>query len=147
MLGDLDYSTDDDDARPVRIQIAELILHPQYTNRQTKFNDIGLIRLETEVIFNEYIRPACLPESNFIGFRVTAAGWGQRENSTRVSHLRKTELTLVTHQVCNADFQKLLRTFKNLEETDNRTIVVNDIHICAGGNFRREDTCAVNLIK
>lgn len=66
LLGEMDYSGENDDAQPVKLNIVERIKHPEYTSR-LKYNDIALLQLENDVIFNEYIRPACLPRRPLVG--------------------------------------------------------------------------------
>lgn len=137
LLGELDFSVENDDAQPVRFKIAERIKHPEYTSK-LKYNDIALLRLEIEVIFNEYIRPACLPEFSTINFVATVTGWGQTgPTNPQSTHLLKTELSLFTYQDCNALYEVL-----NRRQLDKK--IVHNTQICAGVRFRHEDTCHVN---
>lgn len=136
LLGELDLASNDDDAQPNQFDIAERIKHPDYTNR-FKYNDIALIRLDASVKFNEYIRPACLPEYSSTGFNAFATGWGRidfdRQQST---HLLKVELSLYTYQECN----ELYLTIKD-RHIDRG--ILNDTQICAGSYIGRGDTCLV----
>lgn len=139
-LGELDYSVDNDDAQPVQINIVERIKHTEYTSR-LKYNDIALLRLESDVIFNEYIRPACLPEFSSMSFWAMATGWGQTNSSHPESaHLLKAELSLFTHQDCNTLYKKF---------NDRKIIngIIDDTQICAGPTTNREDTCMVRIGK
>ena len=45
-----------------KIQVENVFLHPQY-NEQTHENDIALIELAIEMVFDDYTQPACLPEA------------------------------------------------------------------------------------
>lgn len=74
-LGDLNITSDKDDAKPVTYNIAERITHPQYKASQA-YNDIALFKLATKVEFGPYIRPICLYTSaNLPDFGVIS-GWG-----------------------------------------------------------------------
>lgn len=66
-LGDQNLATNDDGAQPVEYKIETFIKHQQYHHRN-KENDIALIKLDKVVIFNSFIRPACLySEAEFSG--------------------------------------------------------------------------------
>lgn len=58
-LGELNYETDADDARPEDFNITQIFVHPNYT-RSTIYNNIALLRLDRDVKFSDYIRPICL---------------------------------------------------------------------------------------
>lgn len=138
LLGELDYSRDDDDAKPLRLNVAERIRHPNYTGR-SRYDDIALLRLEHTVPFNDYIRPICLPDSSSIGFNAQATGWGRLDFDRPVStHLQKVELELFTHKECD-DLYAVLNS-----SSINRGIV-NNTQICAGAQSGRGDTCQVSV--
>lgn len=136
LLGDLDYAREDDDSRPLLVNIAERVKHPQYTSK-FKYNDIALFRLDISLKFTEYVRPACLPELSKIGFTAVATGWGRLDYNRPLStHLQKVELDLYTHQECD-DLYAVL---------DSRYInkgIANDTQLCAGTYSGRGDTCQV----
>ena len=76
-VGDLNLKTSDDDAKPQNKRIAQAIRHPNFATDQ-RYNDIALLRLESPVTFNAYVRPACLSvKSSFAeGEKAVATGWG-----------------------------------------------------------------------
>jgi secreted trypsin-like serine protease len=43
------------------ITVKRVVKHPGY-NRPTISNDIALLELSQDVVFNDYVKPACLPE-------------------------------------------------------------------------------------
>ena len=45
------------------IKFKKIIVHPQY-NANSMNNDIALVVLQSEVKFNNYVQPACLPTSS-----------------------------------------------------------------------------------
>lgn len=140
LLGELDYASDDDDAAPLQFNIVERIRHPNYTGK-FKYNDIALLRLESTVPFNDYIRPACLPESSSIGFNAKATGWGRLDFDRPVtSHLQKVELDLFTYQECD-------ELYAVLNSSSINRGIVNETQICAGTQSGRGDTCQVSFEK
>lgn len=62
-LGDLDLASNEDEAMVQQFGIAEIFIHPVYS-KQSKYNDIMLIKIDGEVQFNEIIRPACLADAS-----------------------------------------------------------------------------------
>lgn len=76
-LGELDFASSADDARPVDYKITKTFSHPGY-NYVTDQNDIALFKFKGLSTFTAYIRPICLnvfekiPNQKFI-----ALGWGR----------------------------------------------------------------------
>ena len=59
------------------IAIAEKIPHVQY-NTKSKYNDIALLKLVKQVVFNEYVRPACINTDKQLHWtRSLATGFGK----------------------------------------------------------------------
>lgn len=117
--------------------IAENIRHPQY--KQGKLNDIGLIRLERRVVFNPYMRPACLPGRHFqLDERttLTATGWGVTNVDTmRTSnHLLKASLGMFSASVCE-NWTKLASFQRARTAWDAQT------QICVGSRWDAQDSC------
>lgn len=138
LLGDLDYATAADDAQPLQVRVAERIQHPDYVGN-LKYDDIALLRLDGEVLFNDYIRPACLPESSLIAPNPKVTGWGRVDyNQSVSSHLQKVELEMYTHEECVAQYTGLNT------ETINRGID-NNTQICYGVHNGRGDACRVSF--
>lgn len=57
-----------------------MIQHPHF-RRHGFFNDIGIIKLQDKVTFDEYVRPICLPTAqertkDLKGYMATVLGWG-----------------------------------------------------------------------
>ncbi|KAI8119218.1 phenoloxidase-activating factor 2-like [Lucilia cuprina] len=117
--------------KPVR----EIIIHENY-NKGALYNDVALLILEDGFVWQENIRPICLPEpnANFDHSRCFATGWGKdkfgREGKYQVI-LKKIDLPVVPQDTC----QKYLR--------DTRLGLYFNLHesfICAGGE-KDKDTC------
>lgn len=66
-LGDQNLAKRNDGAQPAEFNIIRFTKHEDYVHR-TKQNDVALIELDKIVIFNDFIRPACLyQEATFEG--------------------------------------------------------------------------------
>ncbi|KAF5298244.1 hypothetical protein FQR65_LT09755 [Abscondita terminalis] len=112
-----------------KVKIKEEIPHPYYS-KKTGNNDIGLLRLESDVTFTDYVRPICLPPTNLpnptVNTPMTVAGWGATENSRSSDIKLKVDIPLLKNDECN----KLLKDFKPI--TSNQ--------LCAGGQ-QGKDSC------
>ncbi|XP_060657031.1 chymotrypsin-2-like [Drosophila nasuta] len=80
-----------------------IIVHPEYDPHQ-RLNDIALIRLPAEILFDEYIQPAKLPDpdklyDNEIG---VGSGWGMTDrNSWKLtSNLQYLNVTIFPYEEC-----------------------------------------------
>lgn len=76
--------------------------HPNYVNGKF-FNDIGLIRLNTEVANSQYISPVRLAinsASSYIGQRAFAPGFGRISDTQSTNYLYYTGMPIVSNQAC-----------------------------------------------
>ncbi|XP_046750336.1 serine protease snake-like [Diprion similis] len=134
-VGDLNLERSDDGASPEDRRIAERIRHPEY-QRPAQYHDIALLRLESRVPFNAWIRPACLHTSPTTGTeKAIATGWGHVEwfGDEGSSDLLKVTLPFVDQRTCNASWS----TGGSLFQLPNG--VVGEWTMCAGQSGR--DTC------
>lgn len=102
-LGDIDYNSTWDDDNAQQIPVARSIAHEKY-NRRLKRNDIGLLELDYDITFTEYVAPACLntdPNNQYRGH--TATGWGETESGTVSTRLLQVYLEPTTSERCIAD--------------------------------------------
>lgn len=129
---------DRDDSQPIDVNIVERIKHPDYKS-QSKYNDIALLRLESQIKFNKYVRPACLPTSyNPITTNAIATGWGVTEyQGSQSKSLMRVILELYSIQECNSTFGRLI----NRQLKDG---ILEATQMCAGSHIDRRDTCQVN---
>nr|XP_014088868.1 phenoloxidase-activating factor 2 isoform X1 [Bactrocera oleae] len=116
-------------------RVAEIITHEDF-NRNTIFNDIALLILETPFTLAPNVQPICLPEAGtiFDNKRCFAAGWGQNKfgkNGTYQHILKKIELPVVPRAKCQAQ----LRTTRL-----SRFFQLDNSFMCAGGELGK-DTC------
>ncbi|KAL4240966.1 Transmembrane protease serine 2 [Mactra antiquata] len=127
------YSKYEQELHPV-----ELILHENYA-AATVDNDIALVKLDKPIIFNDHVRPACLPTSDEklrTGTRCTVYGWGKQgdlaldyERQIREVNLEVTDWTHCDEAIENAK----LHTFVPYKLTEHM--------FCAGGGVGH-DSCA-----
>lgn len=101
--------------------------HEMFMKAPWLYNDIQLIKLNESVLFNDFIRPICLPSPELdIGSKFIVTGWGSTFTSnTQNENLLKVEINQRSENVCKKSF----RNFKN------------DIQICAGTENSLKDSC------
>ncbi|XP_064616688.1 complement C2-like [Liolophura sinensis] len=142
-MGSLSRVTNDG----IPLDIAEIIIHPDYTNTPNEQNDVALIRLVDPVILSPTIRTVCLP-NNLPQFEVdqnqawykagrwsVVSGWGdvrvRKPTDSGVilqEELKFTAMRVQSDETCDATkVNPLLRYTQNM--------------YCAGDGKRR-DTCA-----
>ena len=111
------------------IRVAGKFVHPEH-DTETVDNDFALLKLETPLVYDENIRPACLPERSLeIGEMGTILGWGKtREGVANGSDvLREAEVPIAPHNQCRRLYKEYL---------------ISDNMICAGYKRGRIDACA-----
>lgn len=136
-LGDIDLQSASEDASPETFGIIERFIHPNY-NSPAQYNDIALLRLDRNVIFNEYISPICLQTTpNLQNTKLIATGWGRTEHGYNQSDvLLKVDLELFPNSVC----QKNYATAPHLALPNG---IQENSQICAGSHYEEKDTCQV----
>lgn len=93
--------TDTEESNAIQFNIIEIIKHPDHTRLQS-YNDIRLLKLERPVTFNEYIRPACLPNQfNLQRDNVAVTGW-KWTGARRI--LQKHKFNIYKHEECNQTY-------------------------------------------
>lgn len=139
LLGDYDLDRTNDDAQPLRVDVSETIAHPQF-KRTSKYFDIALVKLARRITFNQYIRPACLPETYETGTsKAIASGWGRTSARSEGSNvLMKVVLEIFNEEECNATYR--------VEATTSQLIngIIPDSQFCAGHHTEKKDTCQVS---
>lgn len=76
-LGDLDLSVREPGLPEIDIGIKEFISHEAY-KRDSKENDIAVIKMQKSAPFSKSIRPACIHQTENIGkLKAIATGWGE----------------------------------------------------------------------
>ena len=73
------------------IAVANIIMRDDY-DEQNVNNDIALLRLSSEVVFNDNVVPACLPtdpNNLYVGQQAVVSGWGTTSSGGSTSNLLK----------------------------------------------------------
>lgn len=137
LLGVKDLDTDSfSDDCPEEFLVDEIIPHPNYTIT-SRYNDIGLLRLNRNVIFNFYIRPACLPIDPIIPQELTAMGWGATGASVEANDvLIKVTATYYNHTAC-------AEVYNNGETHRFDLGIIEETQMCAGSTYDVFKICVV----
>lgn len=137
-LGDWQISTDPDcqntdgfvlcNEKVQKVETSHAVYHPKFDDESIK-NDIGVIFLERDAIFNTYVKPICLPSHSLLnpprGTTLFATGWGVTEKGSTSDIKLKVELPLKNNNECNrALFENLIYA-----------------QLCVGGEDKK-DTCS-----
>ncbi|XP_034236378.1 melanization protease 1-like isoform X3 [Thrips palmi] len=110
------------------------IVHEDYNPRNVT-NDVLLIRLSTDVVYTDFIKPLCLPEIEEVlpfpevGALLTVVGWGRSREGQEVNNLKlQVRLPVFLFSDCRA----IYRT--------KRREIYSDLQFCAGGQ-KKKDSC------
>ncbi|KAM9128246.1 coagulation factor X-like [Pangshura tecta] len=126
-----DFDKHQREVKEQKIEVQQSWIHPHYDSDNYN-GDIALLYLSSDVIFNEYALPICLPNPNLAtlltaeGTRGMVSGWGStyhRGPGTRF--LMKVKLPIVSMETCRQSTAKLI--------TDNM--------FCAGYAANAHDAC------
>lgn len=159
-LGEYDTSNDVDClgticADPVaNLGIEAVIPHHEYNeNSKNRGNDIGLIRLSSDVVYSEYIKPICLPTSVAYtraapNSKYISAGWG-RTLRGKINLNQICSEHLIVYNFHFTDRQSSVKQRVELPPVDQSTcslkyntlgINIDSNQVCAGGVYGK-DTC------
>ncbi|XP_039764578.1 chymotrypsin-C-like isoform X2 [Pararge aegeria] len=93
------------DTESVEREVHSIVVNDQFDHRRLE-NDIALLKLKSEAVFNDYIQPACLwypkaverlPGTEIFG---TVVGWGFENTDALAPQLRKAKMPLVGESTC-----------------------------------------------
>uniref|UniRef100_A0A8W7NTC6 Peptidase S1 domain-containing protein n=1 Tax=Anopheles atroparvus TaxID=41427 RepID=A0A8W7NTC6_ANOAO len=132
-LGEQDLQNAYDGAEPEDYDILRFIPHPEYRKNLGKYNDLALIQLRDRVTFTNFIRPACLYDSDALNDRTAIAiGFGLLESFGKKSNqLRKVMLNIYDNELCTRQY------------LHNRAVKqgVQSTQLCVGDLVTGKDTC------
>ncbi|CAG9828621.1 unnamed protein product [Diabrotica balteata] len=131
-LGELDLSSDQDGSVYKDYLISRVIVHPGYSVPY-KYNDIALLETQKPVVFNNFMRPACLNLNHDLGGQGIATGWGKTDFAGDSSD------TLLKVTLDIYDNQKCMKTFPPNDKELPRGI--ESTMLCAGRLEGGKDTC------
>ncbi|RWS26030.1 Clotting factor B-like protein [Leptotrombidium deliense] len=121
--------------RTLKYEIKSIITHPTY-NPAYYYSDIALIETKTDIKFNIFVRPVCLPYKNLVnsGDEVSIAGWGYLNyNGQKSDVLNKAHLNIISRKTCNATYSK--------HRSNKIPTGITDHFICAGAPDYSRDAC------
>ncbi|XP_041983784.1 serine protease snake-like [Aricia agestis] len=125
-----------DGATPIDVPIKQIHKHPGY-KPPSKYDDVALLELVTDVDFTNDVRPACLwnRDSTRPHTKALATGWGVVDPQARrtSTDLQKVSLTLFDNNSCNRLLER--------EEKRHWERGVIDTQVCAGELRGGKDTC------
>ncbi|XP_023951740.2 chymotrypsin-C [Bicyclus anynana] len=99
------YRLKGDDKVSVEKEVLEIILHKDFSYHPLK-HDIALLKLSTEVVFTEFIRPACLfraqdrDKLRSDDIQGTIIGWGFDKSDNLTRALKKASMPIVSEATC-----------------------------------------------
>jgi len=85
--------------QPQTIEVSSVIKRADYSESDVN-NDIAILRLETEVVFNNNVVPACLPTDtrDYTGYSAYVSGWGTTSEGGSTSNvLREVEQIILSN--------------------------------------------------
>lgn len=136
-LGDLDLYSNSDDAKPQQFSVTERHAHPDY-RPPSQYNDIALLRLDRDVIYNTYMRPACLnTEVDLLDNVGVATGWGVITFAASAGSdiLMKATLPVQPAQECVQGYNSLTGGLQLATGFDDESM------LCVGDRQGEKDTC------
>jgi len=100
-----EHDTRQSEGSEQNVVVKTVIPHPDY-NPQTFDNDIALLELSQPVLFNNWVKPACLPTQDIEGKANQACyitGWGKIKHPGNMHHtLQQGRLAIPSKDTCNA---------------------------------------------
>lgn len=91
------------DASEAIHNIKEIILHPGFDNVSMK-NDLALLRLQDSIVFNDYVKPICVPPTRrrVVPFNTPCytTGWGDTRGTGDRSVLNQVMLPIINDFFC-----------------------------------------------
>ncbi|XP_060651568.1 chymotrypsin-2-like, partial [Drosophila nasuta] len=84
------------------VKAKNVVVHPEFDYNQL-INDIALIRLPADLLFDEYIQPVKLPDADELYENESAvvSGWGQTTfNGPQSNHLQYYNVTVFSNEKC-----------------------------------------------
>lgn len=119
------------DVKTISRKIKYIIKHSKYDSR-TYNNDIALLKLDTEVVMENTMRPVCLPElgKSFTGKPGVATGWGAvSEGGSLATKLQEVTVDIMSNENCKKTGYGANRITENM--------------LCAGFPEGKKDSCQV----
>ncbi|XP_067012932.2 venom protease [Anabrus simplex] len=144
-LGEVNLAVDTE-SEIQEFNVKSFHMHPDYKS-PIKYNDIGLIELDRDAEFDEYVRPACLQTSRDDFEKDSmVVGWGkidywqpkQEGGGAWSQKLLKAEIQWSPHDYCKSKYDSLspYATAKVLPQG-----ISDDTMLCFGDKTGKKDAC------
>lgn len=131
-----DVKRNEPNANTYTYEIIERMKHPNFTSKSIDHN-IALFKLDKDVEFNDYVKPACLPNDNEEPKLAFVAGWGQTEFGGDLSkNLKKISMEIFDQEEC----QIVYTDAKTRNGIDYETKICYGSHTTSG-----IDTCGGDI--
>lgn len=129
-LGEHDITKHDRGSPEIDVPIERFIRHEQY-NRESRENDIALIKMSRSPALSKWIRPACIAQPTAeLKPKAIATGWGYTEVGGQTSDvLQKVQLSIIPNDKCR-------NVYNDIENYQ-----VFPSQLCAGELVGGKDTC------
>jgi len=109
--------------------VSRVIRHPQHSSLRNT-NDIALLELTKDLVFDEHVQPICLPHADdglFVDEDSIITGWGAlRENGAAATTLQKVTVPVITNAACQKAYP---------------TETIAETMLCAGFQAGGKDSC------
>ncbi|XP_029462733.1 prostasin [Rhinatrema bivittatum] len=125
------------DANLVVRGIADVIKNPVFKDIGSS-GDIALVKLDSPVPFNDYIKPVALPSASSqfpAGMKCFVTGWGEIQQGVSLTSgiLQVAEVPIIGQRTCNCLY--------HINPSDNELHEVHQDMICAGYLDGNKDAC------
>ncbi|XP_069676163.1 venom serine protease 34-like [Periplaneta americana] len=126
--------------------LLRFVVHPEYDTK-THLNDIALVHVGADILFNGIVGPACLPfrftRETFVGRTVVALGWGVTKfEGVNSNVLQKVGLTVVNDRDCFRMYQGMTSSDQICTYAQGKDACQND----SGGPILLIDNNRVYLV-
>merc|ERR1719234_1338675 len=96
-----------------RVNVAEIIKHPDYKQDPNYDNDYAILRLAEPVTFTNKVSPACLPadlRKTYAGVLATVTGWGTLSSGgNQPTVLQEVDVTVTTNAECDSAYGSITK--------------------------------------
>ncbi|CAF3034774.1 unnamed protein product [Rotaria sp. Silwood2] len=124
----LHNSQSDDEQEPRRQvkKIRRIIMHQGY-NSETLENDLVILELADPLIFNDYVQPVCLPDSDVkTNSLLVVLGWGDEKAGSNALYLLKQSTATVMDACKNVDDYDKTKVFCIVDLTHKSSVCKGD---------------------
>lgn len=95
-----------------KLKVKAIILNANYSSHGSiPINDIALLLLEKELVFNNFVQPVCLPSKMYTSKNYCyLSGWGRNENMIAQSHMKEAKVYPISREKCKHYYYNFTHT-------------------------------------